>query len=403
MCDTIKKPEKRRGKWLLVLGFALSLVALAALLRTPEAAQYVAAAPREQSEQDGEPSGGSALQALSDHWMRKREELADALPRNTLYALCYGTDMAGDASTSRSGTLALVTQGFFDVRTKFLLEGRLPSEQELHDGARVAVLDEQLAFQLFPTTQPTQGRVLIGEAWYRVIGVVRHTRSPGEAEAFGAYIPLMGAEGVRADLVMVEAGTGGLAGAARALLQAGQEVLGNDGDFYDLSKEVMRATMLLRVLTVLFAFYALKWILRGLNARTRRAVDGWREEIRTQYFRRMFPRVAGRCALLLLGYAAILTAGYGVLTLTIRPMYVFTEWIPDVIVEWSSISARAGELIAAAAKPVSIRTPQLTEIRFWGALLRWGVICLLSGTVLFRRWGFRKSRGKRPARTENLE
>ena len=96
----------------------------------------------------------------------------------------------------------------------------------------------------------------------------------------------------------------------------------------------------------------------------------------------MLPGLLPRILLLALGYAALLAAAFGVLTLAIEPMYVFTEWIPDVLVELSSITERFWQLTSAAAAPISIRTKEYAEIRFWSGLVRWGALSALTGALV---------------------
>ena len=62
-------------------------------------------------------------------------------------------------------------------------------------------------------------------------------------------------------------------------------------------------------------------------------------------------------------------------------MYVFTEWIPDVLVELSSITERFWQLTSAAAAPIAIRTKEYAEVRFWSGLVRWGAIFALTGAL----------------------
>ena len=244
------------------------------------------------------------------------------------------------------------------------------------------MLDEELAFKLFPTTEPTEGKALIGGAWYEVIGVVRHSRGAGDADRYGAYIPIVTAAkaGVQTGYLEIDCALD-VPGAARSVSLIGADVLGA-GSFFDIDKEAMRASMIVRVLIVVFALYLLAQLLRGWNARTRGLIAGWRAEVMRRYFKKMLPSVILFSFLQILGYALLAAAAYGVLALTIRPMYVFTEWIPEVIVEWSKITARAQSLIEAAAAPVKYQTREYAAVRFYGALVRWGAICVLAGLVV---------------------
>ncbi len=84
-------------------------------------------------------------------------------------------------------------------------------------------------------------------------------------------------------------------------------------------------------------------------------------------------------------YAALAGAAYATLMLSIRPLYVFTEWVPEIAVEWSSYAKRISGLRIQTAQPNALITPEIAALRVYGALLRWGVICLMCAFILGRR------------------
>lgn len=357
------------------------------LYRVPSVAQYMSAAPIESADEE---NADSALMDMIKQWNERKEELGTGA-RAGLAATTYDSAFSSSAEQTDSATLFCVSGGWFDAHPKFLKDGRLFSEAELTGGAKVVVLDQELAFKLFPTTEAVGGKTLIADAWYEVIGVVRHSRQPGDADEYGAYIPIVTAAkaDLQTDYVQLDCALG-IAGAARAVESVGTAVLGTGGTVYDIDKEVMRAWMIVRVLIVLFALYVLAWILRAWNVRTRALVEGWRAEVMHVYFKKMLPSVLLFSFLQILGYAILIAAAYGVLALTIRPMYVFTEWIPEVIVEWSKITARAHSLMTQAAAPLKYQTREYATVRFYGALVRWGAVCVLIGLVMHK--GGRKDR-----------
>ena len=376
----LKADGRTRGRWLIVLGAGLLLFSLLMLYRAPSVAQYMAASPIE----TGEANAQSALAGVIAAWDARKSELGTGAKAG-LAATAYDSFIDSSAGQSDGATLTCVSSGWFDAHPKYLKSGRLFSEAELADGARMVVLDEELAFKLFPTTEPTEGKAQIGGAWYEVIGVVRHSRQPGDADECGAYIPIAAAAkaGMQTNYLEIDCALD-IAGSARAVESVGIDVLGA-GTFYDIDKEVMRASMIVRVLIVLFALYILFWLLRAWNARTRDLIARWRAEVMHRYFKKMLPSVVLFSFVQLLGYAALVAAAYGVLRLTLRPMYVFTDWIPEVIVEWSKIAARAKALMTAAAAPLKYQTREYAAVRFYGALVRWGAVCVLAGMVAGRR------------------
>ena len=373
------KKRKLRGLWLIALGAILTLAALGGLLRQPSVLQYVFVAP---TETGAAGESDSRLKQLIDGWQSEAKGLSEVLSASSIAARDFGFSLSSDAGQSMAATLTAVGEHWFSVYPKYLSSGRLPVADELKNGDRVAVLDEELAFKLFPTGDPLAGKVLVGETWYRVVGTVRHPRSVGDFEQYAAYIPIARAAAERLPFETVEAAGAPIAksGASQAFSEAAERWAAG-GTFTDLDKEVLRATMILRALALAFGFFALFSLLRRLNRRVAARARDFRERLRVSYFRSMLPEFAGWVLLHLLGYALLLGAGYALLTLAIGPMYVFTEWIPDVLVELSSILERFWQLTSSAAKPIAVRTREFSEIRFWAGTLRWGAVALLSGLV----------------------
>ncbi|MBR0408045.1 MAG: hypothetical protein IJI53_08410, partial [Clostridia bacterium] len=91
---------------------------------------------------------------------------------------------------------------------------------------------------------------------------------------------------------------------------------------------------------------------------------------------------AGIVALTILGFGALIGATYLLLVFSAQPLYVFTEWVPDNIVEWSSLKRVFWNLTASAANLTRFATRELRVIEFWGGVLRWGIVAALLGVAL---------------------
>ena len=83
--------------------------------------------------------------------------------------------------------------------------------------------------------------------------------------------------------------------------------------------------------------------------------------------------------LCLLGYAALAGAAFALAKFSIDPLYVFTEWVPEVLVELSSIAKRFWSLNDANAAAVRYVSRSCCVLETGRALLRWGLLALLLG------------------------
>ena len=157
------------------------------------------------------------------------------------------------------------------------------------------------------------------------------------------------------------------------------------GSFYSLEKEVMRRTMLLRLALLVFGMAGIFALLRRMNRAAKRGIAGYRAALSRQYFPQTIPGLLGLIGACLIGYAVLLALIWLLAAYSIQPLYVFTEWVPENIVSWTSLKNVFWNLTGSAAQLVKVGTREMRRIEFWGAMLRWGTICSLWGALLMRR------------------
>ena len=77
--------------------------------------------------------------------------------------------------------------------------------------------------------------------------------------------------------------------------------------------------------------------------------------------------------------AALAGAAFALAKFSIDPLYVFTEWVPEVVVELSSIAKRFWSLNDANAAAVRYVSRNYCVLETGRGLLRWGLLALLLG------------------------
>ena len=206
----MEKKRKLRGKWLVVLGALLMAAGLCMLLLQPSVLQYCIVAPVEEAApqagtaQGTEGQAGRAGRTGGNVAGARGRGPSEVLSAASIAARDYGFALSGEGGTA-TATLTAVGEGWFDVYPRYLVSGRLMTAQELLDGDRLVVLDEPLAFKLFPTTDAVGRELQIGAGRYEVIGVVRYQRAVGEYGQYQAYIPYASAAQERLPMETVEA------------------------------------------------------------------------------------------------------------------------------------------------------------------------------------------------------
>ena len=371
----MNKKKKGVAAWaLLVVGAVMMLISLGSLLATRDLLQY-AVVPR------GE------MDAAVSQLLTVKREVADTLADCTS-ALAVGgvTEKASVSAGSVNQTCAVyaVGEGWFEADPVFLTAGRRLTETELKLGDKVAMVDEQLAFQLFGSELPEDAKATIDGVEYAVVGAYRHGRSVGEAARYSAYVPLLSAnQNARDELLFIAvpvANTG-----ARTMFESTMRANWEQGgSFISLGKEALRQRMIARMLLLVFGLSVIFRLLRRMNGAAARSWTRFQERLRWNYFRTAAPSLLLFLGICLIGYGALLALLYALAAFSIQPLYTFPEWVPENVVEWSSLKAVFWNLAGDSAKLVRVGTRELRIVEFWGRILRWGTLSALYGALLLR-------------------
>ena len=378
------------AKLLILIGIAAQLAAALMLLSVNPVLEYVIPAPDvrqiEASEEENRPARTeTGLEELIKSRAEVEAQLGEAVSALSVSGLKGGTGISADGQTANAA-LRAVDLRWLETSPRQLADGRWMDSGELKRGARVAVLDEDLAFALFGSEGPDGKEISIADAKYAVIGTVRHRRGVGEADAYAAYIPLAAAAdaGMQVDIVTMHALSAVSSGLDQSFTEAMRSAWGA-GELHNLRKERMGALLIARLLVFAFGMAILFRLLR----RFRKRIDRWRAQIAElrsrSYARRWFGPALLRIFGGLLGSALLLIGAYALLSFVIEPVYTYTEWVPESLVSISALRAVFWDRTANAARLMSLRTPESIRIAFWGTIARTGAVSLLLGLALGKR------------------
>ena len=372
------KQSKRRLPWVL-----MALAGLGMLLGTTGSAlQYCVAAP-----DPGEK--GESYRKLAVSAGHVGEELKDALEWVALGGASEEVTLTA-GKNSEAASLVAMGEGWLEVYPRFIVQGRRIGETELAEGAKLIMLDEGLAFKLFGEELPPEAKVTLNEAEYQVVGTVRHAgsllggRGVGDGQAYDAYVPLLSvaASGVELDTLTLSAKPQDDGSGAAQLFSeaAGQWLAG--GTFINLKREAMRRTILPRIVLLIAGLYVMVGLFKRMTLLAEGWVEGFRRALKGSYLKPLIPRLVGLIALILLGYGALIGLTWLLMVFSAQPLYVFTEWVPENIVEWSSIRKVFWSLVSDSARLIRVGSRELRAIEFWGGLTRWGTVLLLLGGAM---------------------
>lgn len=381
-----KRRFSRTARLLIALGAVLQIAALLAFSASDSLLEYAICAPDVQtvSTTDGSSHAETGLEPLIEARDDVFQQLGDGLAALACGGMKTGASVSGNGTTA-DAALQAVDLCWLETCPRRIAEGRWMDGSELKSGAQVAVLDADLAFKLFGSESALERTVRIADKDYRVIGTVRHRRSVGERDECSAYIPLSAvmAQGIQLDTLTMYAMPLAQTGMDQSFTAAMRDAWG-DGSFYSLRREAMGGMLLSRLLLCALGM-ALLWRLtnplRGLARRFRGEIVEMR---RHGYLRSyLLPSIARILALMLCA-AAWLAAVYGVLCVAIEPVYTFTEWIPESLVELSALKTVFWSRAEDAAQLVKVVTPEAARSAFWGSAARLGAVLTLLGLALGR-------------------
>ena len=367
--------KHRRGNFMAALGAALMLLGACVVLLAGDTLQFVFAAP---------PAGeGGALVAVYESGMEALNGMADTLPARAMAARLQGTTVSSGQGKSAGVTLYAVGEGYFDVMHETLREGRFISGTDVARAENVIVIEEKHAIQLFPGVDPIGQQVTLEGKSYEVAGVIAGGRRIGEADEGVVYIPITSADqnGLQMHTVACVAKGMDYLGSA-ILMEDTLRVWQTQGSFYNLQKMRMGALMPLRWALLIAGMCVLLTALQRICAFTMGRVCSIYEQLKTRYARDMALRIAGSALGALAMFALWLAAVRALAGFAVEPLYVFTEWVPEVVVELSSLQSRFWALNNANAAAVRCITREVAVYELGEGLLQWGLLALLLGLAL---------------------
>lgn len=371
----MKQKRRHPGVIVMLLGVVLMLAGVLALWDAGDTLQYVFPVPAANE--------GNGLTALYEAGQEQLAAIVDSLTASAIAARSQGVPLSGPKGRSVTATLYAVGEGYFDVMHETLTDGRFVSGTDVARADSIIVIDEKTALTLFPGLEPVGQELTLSGMTYEVAGVIRGGRRTGETDAQRAYIPITAA-GKNALAMQTVACVG------RAVQPTGSAVLMEDtlrawhpgGSFYSLTKLRMGAAMPLRWAILIAGVSLLLALLRRMNAVAMGRICHYAGELRLRYVRELAPELAGNILLCALGYGAILALACALAVFTIQPLLVFTEWIPEVVVELSSLSSRFWSLNDANAAAIRCVTREVCALELGQGLVRWGFAALLLGLAM---------------------
>ena len=368
--------RKHRGVLLMALGAVLMLTGAVLTAQVKGGLQYILPAPAASKD-------GGELEDLYEAGQKQLAGMADTLKDYGIGARKQGASLSKPAGTALDTVVYAVGEGYFDAVHETLIAGRTISHADVQKAEDVIVLDERAALAMFPGDDPLGKEVELDGKTFEVAGVIRADRRLGERDEHICYIPITTASrsGMRMQTVEVNA-HGTTAQGSSILMKDTLSAWKPGGSFYDFDKLALGAVMPMRWLLLFAGAAFLLSLLSRMNAFTWGRLVYYNDQLKTRYARDMAAGMAGSLFLTVLGYVLLGAAAFLLAKFSIEPLYVFTEWVPEVVVELSSLQSRFWSLNDANAQAVRYVSSRLCQMEMGQGFLRWGLLAALAGLAL---------------------
>lgn len=383
-----KRPAKL-AVFVLLIGVLLSAYAVYSIYAVPGLLQYAVLAdtetPADVTDPDA-PRQDSQLKRRMDSLSDMTETaLEGAVTVHTLSGYAPQVTVTAEGGDAASGALTAVGERYFEIHPRYLQRGRLFYPEELEDGARVALMDEQFALKVFRMVDVVGREITVGGETYRVVGVLRHTRAAGEETEYGLYLPLAAVADVGGPQLQTLNFTARPVENGGAMTTFKSVATGwmPGGTLYDLRQEQVGATIWLRFLLCGLGFAVWGFLVGRFTDGVRAFTARTNARLRERYMAQIFPWFIWNILWRALAVAALALVAALLFNQMLSPVYFYPEYIPAVLVEPEDIAATFWKLQSQNGAQVLLRTVESIRVAFYAGLCRWGVMLTLSGLLIW--------------------
>lgn len=316
----------------------------------------------------------------------RMQSLRESLPVYTIAGREQNLTVRGEGGQSTETTLYAVGKGYFELYHEHLLRGRLISETDVNKGKNVVVLDDEAELVLFKGDSALEKTVYIDGIEMQVVGIIDGKRRLGEVGEHLVYVPITSSykNGIKTDTMEITA-MGVDNTSSPVIMENTLKSWCSSGSFYNLYKLKMGVTLPVRWIIVFLGIKTLLVLVRRANRWVAKQIEMFRNELQRCYFLQILGRVIWKMIVALIAYCILAMGMFGIVRIAVQPMYVFGEWIPESIVELTSIIDCIWNQIEADSVSIECASRLSVCLDIAEELIKWGTIIVLLGFSSFNR------------------
>ena len=361
-------PQSVLSVVLCIIGAGLIAFGAAVAYQVPDEIQYIVSAPESKDK----------TEIVFQEAKKTLQKLSDGTESACITGKAQSMIISTDVS-ARTVTVYSVDTGYDDLFHRKTATGRMISNREIEESKKVIVIDQRIAYQLFPAGDALGQSIWLGECPWTVVGVVTDCSSIGEADGSMVYIPISTA--IEQDIAMQTLEIRLQTKRRDSSFTQIRGILSDwrqGGSFYHLFREKTSAMMPLLWGAVILGCCIIRWLLNALLKYIKHQYEVFQGQLSRHYAYHLIGWICWKSLFVLLITTALSAVAYSVISLIRQTALLFPEWIPEKPVSITSYISRFWELHHTASVPVYYSSQEESAVMLASRLIQWGCFAFLA-------------------------
>lgn len=365
--------DSRKGKrilfaFLLFVGILLIAFGMFLICYTSDHMQYIKAAESSESDLHQQYSIGEDIRkSITEYGGAGSIDFR-------MWEVSVGTDNGENIITVYG-----IDKYYFGIYHETLTEGRLISDRDIREAGNVIVIDQSLAYHLFPGGDAIGRTLRMGKREWTVIGLIRTVPRFGEVNDSVAYIPIttLGEYPFQPQTLEIHLQKG--ENTPTAVLKNMIMEKAESGTWIYLSAEKIKAMMPLRLITVALLCFLICQLLRKSKSYAKNSYSQFRDKLTEKYAVNVIGWIVFRSLIFLMIWIVICGAVFATAWLIRQVVLTFPEWIPDKPFSLQSYIRRFWFIHHEESVGIQYLSHDLSTIQLGEGMIRIGCIGFLAG------------------------
>jgi len=288
-----------------------------------------------------------------------------------------------DMTSNTTSTIYAVNKEYFDINHEQLLSGRLITEYDVEKSNRVIILDEKASLAIFRGESPIGEPVLIDGVPFQVVGVIAKKLRIGETDTSVSYIPITFKGDNALQMETLEITTKGIDRIfSPIVIENVLRAWNPSGSFYNCSKMKHTHLLSLRWILVILGLKTVSMVKKAIMCSLHNCLREYKEDLKRHYLEELILDILIQIIKYILAFTFLFVFISCIVLIAFEPLYIFSEWIPENLVDFSSIGNTLRKINDNHAISIKYLSKSVSCIELAGSYLRWGMFVCAMGILV---------------------